>query len=153
MGTNNGNGNRPKVELEIGQEARLRLMKDKPYIGENSVGKYFLYSVLDLGDNQEKALFATNEIHQIISEHKLGKESEFNLKRNKNGKPGSSKLELSLVSAAAPPPQAHADNLKEIMRQCLAEAIDIVRSLPDIPFQNDDIRAICASLFIARTRG
>ena len=104
------------------------------------------------GDNQEKALFATNEIHQIITERSLGKGSEFNLKRNKNGKPGSSKFELSLVSAANPTPPENADNFREFMRQCLVEAIDITRSFTDVPFHNDDVRAICSSLFIARTR-
>ena len=37
--------NRPKIELELGQEVRLKLVKDKPYTGESSVGVYHLYSV------------------------------------------------------------------------------------------------------------
>jgi hypothetical protein len=159
MGTNNGNGTatqRAKLEPALNEEVRVKLLKDKPYTGENTRGKYFLYSVVDLASGEEKAFFAPPEIHDLIVEKHLGKDSEFILKKIpfQNGSKISSKLELSLVSATSVThtPQAHADNLKETMRQCLAEAIDIVRSLPDIPFQNDDIRAICSSLFIARTR-
>jgi hypothetical protein len=161
MGQNNGNGTttRAKVEPGLNQEVRLKLLKDKPFTGENGYGKYYLYSVQDLDDGEEKAFFAPADVHQIIEDKKLTKGSEFIIKKvpYQNGKKIGSKLELSLISvAAAPPPvsstQPSADNLKEIMRQCLAEAVEIVHSLPDIPFQNDDIRAICASLFIARTR-
>jgi hypothetical protein len=118
-----------------------------------------LFSVVhNIETGEELAFFAPEEINNIIVEKKLGKGSEFLIKKvaHQNGsKKMSPRLESSLVSAAsvAPTPQVLADNLKEIMRQCLSEAIVIVRSLPDIPFQNDDIRAICASLFIARTRG
>jgi hypothetical protein len=159
MGTNNGNGTetqRAKLEPALNQEVRVKLLKDKPYTGENTRGKYFLYSIVDLASGEEKAFFAPDYIHDVIVEKHLGKDSEFILKKVpfQNGNKISSKLEISLVNvaSAAPIPQAHADNLKETMRQCLTEAIDIVRSLPDIPFQNDDIRAICASLFIARTK-
>jgi hypothetical protein len=48
--------------------------------------------------------------------------------------------------------QGYADNFKDIMRQCLSEVVDITRSFTDVPFQNDDVRAICSSLFNARTR-
>ena len=44
---------------------------------------------------------------------------------------------------------AHKDNLKGL---CMAEAEEITRSFTDVPFQNTDVRAICSSLFIARTR-
>jgi len=166
MGTNNGNGTttRAKVEPELNQEVRLRLLKDKPFTGENGYGKYYLYSVQDLDDGEEKAFFAPAEIHQIIDDKKLTKGSEFIVKKvpYQNGKKIGSKLELSLVSVAAktpaPPISTHqpisqaTDNLKEVMRQCLVEAVEIVHSLPDIPFQADSIRSICASLFIARTK-
>jgi hypothetical protein len=136
------------------------LLRNEPITGSNGYGPYYLYPVVT-EQGVEESFFAPEPIHNIIQESRLKAGDEFILSRVQNGKPGSSKLELSLVSAALPAPlastplpvsQAHADNLKETMRQCLAEAIDIVRSLPDIPFQNDDIRAICASLFIARTK-
>jgi hypothetical protein len=125
------------------------LQRNEPITGSSSAGKWWLYPVVT-EQGIEESFFAPEPIHNIIQESKFKAGDEFILSRVQNGKPGSSKLELSLVSPSSP--QLHTDNLKETMRQCLAEAIEIVRSLPDIPFQNDDIRAICSSLFIARTR-
>ncbi len=154
MGIDNGNGRatRNKVDPPLNQEVRVKLLKDKPFIGDNSVGKYYLYSVVNTETGEELAFFAPDYIHNIISEKRLVKDSEFILKKVpfQNGSKISSNLELSLVSAASP--QSHTDNLKVIMRQCLAEAIEIPHSFTDVPFQKDDVRAICSSLFIARTR-
>jgi hypothetical protein len=80
----------------------------------------------------EESFFAPEPIHNIIQEHNLKAGDEFILSRVQNGSKNSSRLELSLVSA--PSPHAQTDNLKEIMRQCLSEAVEIVHSLPDIPF-------------------
>ena len=158
MGQNNGNGTatqRAKLEPALNQEVRIKLLKDKPYTGDNSVGKYFLYSVVNTETGEELAFFAPDYIHDIIAEKHLGKDSEFILKKVpfQNGSKISSKLEISLVRVAEKVPvSSQTDHLKEIMRQCLSEAIDITRSFTDVPFQNDDVRAICSSLFIARTR-
>jgi len=158
MGQNNGNGtatHRAKLEPVLNQEVRVKLLKDKPYTGDNSVGKYFLYSVVNTETGEELAFFAPDYIHDIIAEKHLGKDSEFILKKVpfQNGSKISSKLEISLVRVAEKVPvSSQTDHLKEIMRQCLSEAIDITRSFTDVPFQNDDVRAICSSLFIARTR-
>ncbi len=144
MGQNNGNP--PKVELELNQEARLKILKPV-YQGKSSYGSFFLYNVQDLDTGETKSLFAPDDIHSIIQEQKLGVGSEFLLKRVTNGKKGSSKLELSIIGKAP-----EVDNYKEVMKQCLTDAVEIVRSLPDIPFQEESIRAICSGLFIARTR-
>jgi hypothetical protein len=81
-----------------------------------------LFSVVhNIETGEELAFFAPEEIHVIIVERGLGKGSEFTIKKvaHQNGKKTGSRLELSFVSAApvASTPQAHADNLKEIMRQ------------------------------------
>jgi hypothetical protein len=151
MGTNN----RPKIELEFGQEVRLQLIKDKAYIGENSVGKYYLYSVKDLGDGQEKALFATEEIHQIITEQKLGKNSEFILKRVTNGRPGSTKLEIALVNSPKEPATLESpksgDGLKQLLLTCILDAAEIVKTAR-IQFNNDELQKLATTLFIQRTK-
>ena len=141
--------NKSKTDVALNQSKRLKLLRNEPITGSNGYGPYYLYPVVT-EQGVEESFFAPEPLHNIIKEHKLKAGDEFILSRVQNGSKNSSKLELSLVSASSP--QLHTDNLKETMRQCLAEAIDIVRSLPDIPFQNDDIRAICSSLFIARTR-
>jgi hypothetical protein len=133
----------------LGQNKRLKLQRNEPITGSNGYGPYYLYPVVT-EQGIEESFFAPEPIHNIIQENKLKAGDEFILSRVQNGKPGSSKLELSLVSSSSP--QAHADNLKEIMRQCLAEAVEITRSFTDIPFQEESIRAICSGLFIARTR-
>ena len=53
--------------------------------------------------------------------------------------------------AATPAHSSCQDNLKGIMEQCLREAVEITRSVQGVPFQNEDMRAICSCLFIART--
>ena len=61
MVSDNGNGTatqRTKLEPALNQEVRVKLMKEKPYTGENTRGKYFLYSVVDLASGEEMAFFA-----------------------------------------------------------------------------------------------
>ena len=141
--------NKSKTDVALNQSKRLRLLRNEPITGSNGYGPYYLYPVVT-EQGIEESFFAPEPIHNIIQEHKLKVGDEFILSRVQNGKPGSSKLELSLVSSSSA--QVHADNLKETMQQCLAEAVEITRSFTDVPFQNDDVRAICSSLFIARTR-
>ncbi len=156
MGQNNGNGTttRAKLEPEVNQEVRVRLLKDKPFTGENGYGKYYLYSVQDLDDGEEKAFFAPAEIHQIIEEKKLPKGSEFIIKKvpYQNGKKIGSKLELSLVSVAAPPPPVpQSDNLKQLLLDCILDAADIVKQA-GIQFSNDELQKLATTLFIQRSR-
>ncbi len=158
MGTNNGNGTqRPKLEPALNQEVRVRLLKDKPFTGENSVGKYYLYSVQNVNNAEELAFFAPAEVHQIIEDKKLTKGSEFIIKKvpYQNGKKIGSKLELSLVSvAAAPPPvssQERGDNLKQLLLTCILDAAAIVKEA-GVQFSNDELQKLATTLFIQRTR-
>lgn len=138
---------KPKLEIAPGQEVRVKLVKPVT-IGQNGYGTYYLYSLVDLNDGVAKSFFAPEPIHQLIEQHKVAPGSEFVLKRLENGK--GSKIELALIGKSATEPQG--DELKEVMRRCLQDAIDITKGLNSVPWQNDDIRAICSSLFIARTR-
>ena len=157
MGQNNGNTSRPKLEPELNQEVRVRLLKDKPYTGDNSFGKYYLYSVANAETNEELAFFAPDYIHAIIEERKLGKGSEFSVKKipfQNGSKKATSKLELSLVSAATPPAASESkpDNFKEMMRACIVDALEIKRSIEGIDLTHEDIRSLSSTLFIARSR-
>ena len=158
MGTNNGNGTqRPKLDPELNQEVRVRLLKDKPYTSENSLGRYWLYSVQNVETDEELAFFAPAEIHQIIEEQKLGKGSEFLIKKValQNGKKSGSKLELSLVSA--PPPlldhiSTTGDSMKDTMAQCLKDAVELTKQIEGVPWRSEDIQKVAVALFIARTK-
>jgi adenine specific DNA methylase Mod len=44
MANGNGTGMKPKVEIALNETATLKLLKDKPYSGDNSFGTYYLYS-------------------------------------------------------------------------------------------------------------
>ena len=157
MGTNNGN--KPKVDPQLGEEVRLKLLKDNPHIGESNYGKYFLYNVEDLSDGQAKSFFAPEYVHDAIQMSGLKSGSEFTIKKitqddTNSGKPVV-RLQLALVSSNATNGQHHsepADSFKEIMMQCVKDAAEIVGSVKDIPFQTSDIRSLSATLFIARTK-
>jgi len=157
MVTNNDNGtatHRAKLEPALNQEVRVKLLKEKPYIGENSVGKYFLYSVVNLVSGEEMAFFAPDYVHDIIVAKHLGKDSEFILRKIpfQNGSKITSKLELSVVSVAAKVPvSSETDGLKEILLQCVKDAAEVIRS-SGIQLGNDELQKLAISLFIQRTR-
>ena len=160
MGTNNGN--KPKVDPQLGEEVRLKLLKDKPHIGESNYGKYFLYNVEDLSDGQAKSFFAPEYVHDAIQMSGLKSGSEFTIKKitqddTNSGKPVV-RLQLALVGAKSANNQdlSHTggqDSLKEIMLSCVKDAVEIINSVKDqVPFQTSDIRSLAATLFIARTK-
>jgi len=118
-----------------------------------------LYSVEYEGN--EHAFFAPIEIHQQIVQNKLKSGDEFRLSKvaGSNGKKITGQLifELEQKAFVPQPPtngngQVKKDDLKEIMRLSISDAIDITKSFGNVPFQNEDIRAISSCLFIARTR-
>jgi hypothetical protein len=150
MSQNNGNGNPPKVELELNQEARLKILKSV-YQGQNSYGKFFLYSVTDTDSGEIKSFFAPDEIHSIIQEQKLGVGSEFLLKRVQNGK-GSSKLELSILGKAPEISNTPtSDNLRETLLNCIHDA-EYVAKNSGLQFSLDEIQKLATTLFIARSK-
>jgi hypothetical protein len=151
--------NNPKLELKLNESARVKLLKDKCYEGQNGFGAYYLYSVMH--DTVEKSFFAPEDIHQQIVSHGLHAGSEFILhkKASQNGKKITGELVFESVKEESPvqkpiglEPTNGKDLYKEIMAHCLQDAIAIVKSMQDVPFQNEDIRAISSCLFIARTR-
>jgi len=144
------NGNPPKLELDLNQEARLKILKPV-YEGKNSYGKFFLYSVTDLDSGEIKSLFAPDEIHSIIQEQKLGVGSEFLLKRVENGKKGSSKLELSILGKAPEPVESSTDNLRDILLNCIHDA-EYVAKNSGLQFSLDEIQKLATTLFIARSK-
>lgn len=61
---------RTKLELELNTPITLQLIFDKPIIGENRYGPYYLYAFSD--DDQEFSYFAPPEVHAKLSEFKAG---------------------------------------------------------------------------------
>ena len=143
--------NRPKVDLPTnGEPLKLKLLKAKPFEGKSNTGDYFLYTVEQNSDGVERAFFAPDDIHQKIQEFKLKTGDTFSLVKADNGKKNSFLIVLNGKSSVSE--HLSDDQFKEIMKQCLQDAIAITKEVNTIPWQNDDIRSICSCLFIARTR-
>jgi hypothetical protein len=144
--------NKSKTDVALNQSKRLRLLRNEPITGSNGYGPYYLYPVVT-EQGVEESFFAPEPIHDIIKEHKLKAGDEFILSRVQNGKPGSSKLELSLVSSSSPTPSNNSDLLKETMLQCVRDAVSIVNEVKDeVAFRAEDTRSLSLTLFIAKTK-
>lgn len=148
--TTQNNGNRPKLELLQNQPVKLKLLKSSPYTGENSHGKYYLYSVVD-SDGIELAYFASEDIHNLIQSNKLKSGSEIQL--TKKGKA----VELAIIGQAQPVESVSssatpdADNLKAILLQCVKDAAEVIRD-SGIQLGNDELQKLATTLFIARSK-
>lgn len=149
--------NKPKLELLLDKPVQLTLLKDKPYVGNNNYGEFYLYSVKD-DDGIEYSYFAEASVHALIQEHKLKSGSSFILKKvaSQNGKKLSSKVEFSIVGESDPLPNntpliPGADNLKEVLLQCLKDAVEVVKTA-GIQFSNDEVQKLATTLFIQRAK-
>jgi hypothetical protein len=154
------NNNRPKVEIALNQEARLKLVRDKAYTGQNSYGNFYLYTVIE-GD-VEKSFFATEDVHKRILEEGLKTGDEFLVRKKpvQNGKKIQAKIDFEVVSRAPVPStpngngngNGHSDDFKALMKACVSEAVDITKEVNTIPWQNEDVRSIALTMFIQRAR-
>ena len=139
--------NRPKVELQLNQPIRLKIIRNEPLIGENGHGKYCMYAVTNEA-GEELVWFAPAPAHEVIQSQQLKAGSEIIVKPT-----GKNKVEVSILGKAAEPEQAtkSSDSRKEVMIQSMRDAADILAAVPDLGFRAEDARAIGLSLFIART--
>ena len=142
------NGQKPKVEVAFGESTRLRLLRNEPITGSSSFGNYWLYPVVT-ETGTEESFFAPEPVHNVIKEHNLKAGDEFILSRVQNGKPGSTKLEISIIGKTEPEPST--DNLKQLLLASVRDAVDIVKEA-GIQFSNDEIQKLATTLFIQRSR-
>ena len=154
------NNNKPKVDLKLNEPVRLKLLRDEPYTGENSYGAYYMYSVEE--GNQEKVYFATQDVHMKIRQSKLIAGDEFILEKTATQK---GKKVITEITFEAMPAErmngngsaveqigTNGDNLKEIMHQCLKDAVEVTRAVDNIPFYSEDVQKLAVTLFIQRSR-
>lgn len=148
--------NKPKLDLLLDKPIKLTLLKDKPYIGNNNYGEFYLFNVKD-DQGVEYSYFADNSIYQLIQEHKLKAGSSFVLQRvaTMNGKKMGSKVEFSIIgepeATATAPISPAADNLKSILLTCLKDAADAVREA-GLQFNSQEVERIAVAIFIQRSR-
>jgi hypothetical protein len=152
------NGNRPKVEIQLNESATLTLLKDKPYVGENSHGQFYLYSVQH--DQLEKAFFAPAEIHQAILEAGLKAGDSFSVKKIgiQNGKKLSAAVEFAVVNKQTTPNgssnalHATEDGFRDIMEKCLRESVSVIQAVNTVTWTTENITSIALTMFIQRSK-
>ena len=148
---------KPKVELALNSEAKLTLTKDRCYEGTNAYGTYYLYSVEH--DGEAKSFFATPEVHQHILESGLRTGDQFIIKKKpvQQGRKVIAHFEFEVLSKQVTPQPAdngsiHSDHFKDLMKECVAQAVEITKEVNTIPWQNEDVRSIALTMFIQRAR-
>lgn len=144
------NNTRPKLELDIDKPVKVKLLKEKPYEGRSPYGSYKLYSLEVEG--REKAFFAPPEFPDQVTGFKAGDEFVIRKVAVQTG----SKILSKVVVEGQPKPsngsaQQASDNLKDIMEQCIRDAVAISKVVEGVPFQTHDLQKIASCLFIART--
>ena len=138
--------NRPKVEQQLNQPIKLKLLRNEPLIGENGHGTYYMYAVTNEA-GEELVWFAPSPAHDVIQSQQLKAGSEIIVKLT-----GKNKVEVSILGKATEPEHHEKlDSKKDVMIQSMRDAADILAAVPDLGFRAEDARAIGLSLFIART--
>lgn len=151
---NNGNGNKPKLELQMNIPTIVKLMQNNPAKGESQFGKWWLYNAED-GNRNECTFFAPEPVQKFIEENKLRKGDVIQITKTltKNGKGNRIDFNtelilkhqeqevLPLVSNGKP------DDIK-IMRECLMSAIELQKELGSVV----DVNRVGLSLYIAKTK-
>lgn len=86
----------------LGDSANLKLLKEKPYSGENSFGAYYLHSMSHEG--VEKAFFTNPDLHRKIAEAGLKTGDEFRIKKVgvQNGRKVTARVDFDVISKAVP---------------------------------------------------
>jgi len=149
----------------MGEFATLTLLKDKCYAGESSFGQYFLYNVRNEA-GVELSFFAPADIHASILEAGLKTGDSFLLSKKavQNGKKVGAKLEFEAVKKpdSVQPEQpgkkedvrveSPDDGFRQLMYRCVSEAVQIVKDINTVPWQNEDIRSIALTMFIQRAK-
>lgn len=150
------NNNRPKLELEVDKPVKVKLMKDKPFEGRSAYGAYKLYSLEVEG--QEKAYFAPPEFDEQVIANAFKSGDEFILRKVavQSGRKILSKVVVERVktqpsNGSNGSLNLASDNLKDVMEQCLKDALAISKAIEGMPFQTHDLQKIASCLFIART--
>lgn len=137
---------RPKLEIGEGEEVHVTLTHAQPVSGKNGYGEYHMYGVAK-ADGDECVFFAPEEIHQIISDRRFSRGSEFVLRKVKG------KLEIVLTGNGQEHKEEESgDGYREMMELSLRDAIDATKAVNSVQWDVDSIRAIALSLFIQRVK-
>jgi hypothetical protein len=127
---------KPKLDLNEGEEVQVKSTHAQPVSGRSDFGDYHMYGVAK-ADVTECVFFAPDEIHQIISDRKLPRGSEFVLRKVKG------KLSMALTGNGQEPKEENSgDGYRELMELSLRDAIEATRALNSVQWDVDSIRSI-----------
>jgi hypothetical protein len=126
---------------------KLKLLKNEPFIGDNSRGKYYLFSVAD-EQGVEYAYFSTEEVYQAIKAHDLKAGAVFQLVDKSNGS-GKRSIEFSILGQEAPVETSADDGFAKLMLKCVQDAKFVLEN-SGIQFSISEIQDIATTLFIQR---
>jgi len=152
---------RKRLELPLEQPVIAKVLRDKPFEGENRFGKYNLWTLEVEGE--ERVFFPDKDANDALLAAGLHAGDSVSLTRKavQNGRKISSHLNLQVVSrrsngekerAEDAPFEAPEDGYRDLMQRCLQESLAIIRSVEGFGFTNEDVRSICNCLFIQRAR-
>ncbi|MFA8451814.1 MAG: hypothetical protein ACEPOW_14055 [Bacteroidales bacterium] len=157
---------RPKLELELNQPYRLRLLYDQPIIGDSPYNRdYFLYGVIDTITSIEYCFFPTEEVHQKFQSLQLKQNDEFIIvkKALEKGSRLVVEYEVTKLDSKAQASQEASqeasnrgfeadDNwgIKKLMAECIREANEILLKCEGIAV---DKTAIALALFQHKKKG
>lgn len=163
MSQNNGDdhGTRKKLDLPLNQPITAKILKEKPYEGENRYGKYFLWS-FEI-DGEDTVYFPDKETHEKLIALSLKVGDVIVLTRTvtqQNGKKVVSQVTVDVIlrssnghSNKAAAEVAGDDGYRQLMEQSLRDAIEATRAVNTVQWSVDDIRGIALTIFIQRARG
>ncbi len=148
---------RKRLELPLEQPIIAKVMRDKPYEGENRFGKYNLWT-LEVG-GEERVFFPDKDANDALVAADLHAGDSVSLMRKavQNGKKLSSIVVVQALAREAhtqgEPKAANDGRFRLLMEESLRDAIEATKAVNTIPWSGDDIRSIALTIFIQRARG
>jgi hypothetical protein len=162
MSQNNGGTDtapRKKLELPLNQPITAKILRDKPYEGENHYGKFHMWG-LEV-DAEEMVYFPEKETHEklLALQLKVGDVVLLTRTATQSGKKISSQVTVDVIlrssnghSDKAAAEETGNDGYRQLMELSLRDAIDATKAVNTVQWDVDSIRGIALTLFIQRVK-
>ena len=140
---------RKKLELQLNFPTQIELLYDKPSIGSNQYGEYYLYAVRNGDGTTEYSLFAAPEVHEVLKDLKKGAKAIITKLAEQKGNKILTKYDVAVQNMQEViPTVGNTDNFYEIMLASCKDAVRIQNELGGM----FDSKSLGVTLFIARSR-
>ncbi len=139
---------RKQLELLPNQPKIIKLISDKPLIGKNSYGDYYMYVVKN-GSDEELSFFAPNEIvHNRLKDLKKGTQLEITKTAQQNGKGITVDYEIVILEQKPSPKNSNDDFYYEAMEKSFADAIRIQNKFNGMA----NVNQLAVTIYISRLK-